>query len=78
MVLNGLGYVCGIDGWGHEAEDCVEREGADEREAIDVSEVHFSREEQKGAEEEEEKDRPCEVGVVHYVLIDAGERVEDC
>lgn len=40
--------------------------------------MDFSTEEQEGAEEEEEEDGACEVGVVHYVLVDAGEGVEDC
>ena len=61
---------------GHQGEDGVQREGADEREAVDVSEMDFSRKEQEGAEEEEEEDGAREVGVVHYVLVDAGEGVE--
>ena len=40
--------------------------------------MDFSTEEQEGAEEEEEEDRAGEVGVVHDVLVDARERVEDC
>jgi hypothetical protein len=39
--------------------------------------VHLSAEQEKGAEEEEEQDRPGEVAVVHQVLVDAGEGVED-
>lgn len=56
----------------------MEREGADECEAVDVAEVDFAAEEQEGAEEEEEEDGAGEVGVVHYVLVDAGEGVEHC
>ena len=48
----------------------MEGEGAHERETVDVAEMHFSAEEQEGAEEEEEEDRAREVGVVHYVLGD--------
>ena len=48
----------------------MEREGADEGEAVDVAEVDFSAEEEEGAEEEEEEDWTGEVGVVHYVLRD--------
>ena len=70
------GFVVG--GWRHEGEDCVQGEGADESEAVDVAEVDFSRKEEEGAEEEEEEDGACEVGVVHYVLGYGGEGVEDC
>jgi len=63
---------------GHEAEDCVKGEGADEGEAIDIAEVDFAAEEEEGAEEEEEEDGAGEVGVVHDVLVDAGEGVENC
>ena len=49
----------------HEGEDCVEREGADETEAVDVSEMDFAAEEEESAEEEEEEDRARKVGVVH-------------
>lgn len=53
-------------------------EGADEGEAVDVAKVHFSGEEEEGAEEQEEEDRAGEVGVVHYVLGDGVYGVEDC
>ena len=55
----------------------MEGEGADEREAVDVAEVDLAAEEEEGAEEEEEEDRAREVGVVHYVLGDGVQRVED-
>ena len=48
----------------------MQGEGADEREPVDVAEVHFAGEEEEGAEEEEEEDRSREVRVVHYVLRD--------
>lgn len=63
---------------GHEGEDGVEGEGADESEAVNVAEVDFAAEEEEGAEEEKEEDGACEIGVVHYVLGDWGEGVEDC
>lgn len=56
----------------------MQRQRADQREPVDVAEMHFAAEEQEGAEEEEEEDRAREVAVVHYVLVDARERVEDC
>ncbi len=56
----------------------MEGEGADEGEAVYVAEMDFSGEEEEGAEEEEEEDRAREVGVVHYVLGDRVERVQDC
>ena len=40
--------------------------------------MHFSTEEEEGAEEEKKEDWACEVGVVHYVLVDMREGVEDC
>ena len=40
--------------------------------------MDFSAEEEEGAEEEEEEDGAGEVGVVHYVLGDGVEGVEDC
>ena len=52
----------------HEGEDCVQAEGADECETVDISEMNFSGEEEEGAEEEEEEDGAREVGVVHYML----------
>ena len=55
----------------------MERQGADERQAVDVAEVHFAAEEEEGAEQEEEEDGPGQVRVVHYVLVDAREGVED-
>ncbi len=66
-----------VGGRGHEREDCVQGEGADESEPVDVPEVHLAAEEQEGAEEEEEEDGACEVGVVHDVLGDGREGVED-
>lgn len=56
----------------------MEGEGADEGEAVDVAEVDFAGEEEEGAEEEEEEDGAREVGIVHDVLVDAREGVEDC
>ena len=72
-------FVRGGSGVGrgrHECEYVVQRDGTDEGEAVDVAEMDFSAEEEEGAEEEEEKDRACEVGVVHDVLVDAGEGIE--
>ena len=50
---------------------------AEQGEAVDVAKVYFAGEEEKGAEEEEEEDRTGEIGVVHDVLVDAREWVED-
>jgi len=61
----------------HEGEDGVEGNSADESEAVDVAEVDFAAKEEEEAEEEEEEDGAEEVGVVHDVLVDAGEGVED-
>lgn len=47
----------------------MEHDGAEEREAVDISEMHFSREEEEGAEEDEEENGACEVRVVHNVLV---------
>lgn len=55
----------------------MEGGAAEEGESVNISEVDFSREEEEGAEEEKEEDRAGEVGVVHNVLVDAGEGVED-
>lgn len=63
---------------GHEGEDVMEGDGADGGEAVDVAEVEFSGEEEEGAEEGEEKDGSGEIGVVHYVLVYAGDGIEDC
>lgn len=60
----------------HERENSVEREGADQGQAVDVAEVHFSTEEEKGSEENEEEDGPRKVAVVHEVLVHAREWVE--
>ena len=40
--------------------------------------MDFAGEEEEGAEEEAKDYGAEEVAVVHYVLIDAGEGVEDC
>ncbi len=56
----------------------MEGEGADEGEGVDVAEVDFSAEEEEGGEEEAEEEGAGEVGVVHYVLGDGAEGVEDC
>lgn len=56
----------------------MEGEGADEGEAVDIAKVDFAGEEEEGAEEEEEEDGAREVGVVHYVLGDGVQGVEDC
>ena len=40
--------------------------------------MHFSAEEEEGGEEEAEEDGAGEVGVVHYVLGNWVEGVEDC
>ena len=55
----------------------MQGDGADGAETVDVAEVEFSGEEEEGAEEGEEEDGAREVGVVHYVLVDAGDGVED-
>jgi len=55
----------------------VDADAAEEGEAVDVAEVDFAAEEEEGAEEEEEEDGTGEVGVVHDVLVDAREGVED-
>ena len=51
--------------------------GAEEGEAVDVTEVDFSGEKEECAEEEKEKDGAGEVGVVHEMLVDVAEGVED-
>ena len=56
----------------------MERKRADKGEAVDIAEVNFPAKEKEGAEEEKEKDRTCEIGVVHNMLVDAGEGVEYC
>lgn len=53
-------------------------EGPDKGEAVDVAEMNFAAEEEEGAEEEKEENRTCEIGVVHDVLVDAGEGIEYC
>lgn len=40
--------------------------------------MYFAAEEEERSEKEEEEDRTGEIGVVHDVLVDASERVEDC
>lgn len=50
---------------------------AEEGEAVDVAEVDLAGEQEEGAEEEEEEDGAREVRVVHDVLVDAREGVED-
>ena len=78
LVEHGRGGDGGVEeGVGHEGEDGVEGEGADGGEAVDVTEVEFSAEEEEGAEEGEEEDWAGEVGVVHYMLVDVGDGVED-
>jgi hypothetical protein len=64
-------------GGAHEREDDVEGYRAEEGEAVDVSEVDLAREEENGAEEEEEEEGTGEVGIVHEVLVDVAEGVED-
>lgn len=54
----------------------MERERADQGQAVDVAEMHFPAKEEKRAEENEEEDRSCEVAVVHQVLVHAREWVE--
>ncbi len=56
----------------------MQQRGAEEREPVDVAEVQLAGEEEEGAEEEEEEDGAGEVRVVHYVLVDSREGVEDC
>lgn len=64
-------------GWGHEGEDDVEGGAAEEGEAVDVAEVNLAAEKEEGAEEEEEEDGAGEVGVVHDVLVDRAEGVQN-
>lgn len=64
-------------GRGHEGEDNVEGGAAQESEAVDVAKVYFAAEEEESAEEEEEEDRAGEVGVVHEMLVDRAEGVQD-
>ena len=61
----------------HEREDDVQRDGADGGQAVDVAEVHLAGQEEEGAEEQAEDDGAEQVAVVHDVLVDARERVED-
>ncbi len=56
----------------------MEEGRADEGQAVDVAEVKTAAYGEEGAEEEEEEDGACEVGVVHYVRGNGGERGEDC
>ncbi len=62
----------------HEREDEMQRCAAEKGETVDVAEVHFAGEEEEGAEKEEEEDWTSKVRVIHYVLVDAGEGIEDC
>ena len=81
VVMKGRGRagvrVVGVEGGGHEGKDLVQADGSYEGEAVDVAEVDFSAEEKEGAEEEEEEDGAGEVGVVHDVLVDSREGVQD-
>ena len=56
----------------------MEGEGADRGETVDVAEVELSTEKEESAEEGKEEDGAGEVRIVHYVLVDVGNRVEDC
>lgn len=56
----------------------MQGDGADEGEPVDVAAADFAADEEEDAEEDEEEDGAGEVGVVHYVLVDAAEGVEDC
>lgn len=67
----------GGEGRRHQGEDEVQRGAAEEGQAVDVAEVDLAAEEQEGAEEEEEQDGPGEIGVVHDVLVDARQGVQD-
>lgn len=55
----------------------MEGRAAQERKTVDVSEVHLSREQQEGAEEQEKENGPSEIGVVHNVLVNAREWIEN-
>ena len=56
----------------------MEGKRANGGETIDVAEVELSAEEEEGAEKGEEEDGTGEVGIVHYVLVDVSDRIEDC
>lgn len=71
--VSGDGVECGR----HEAEDDVEGDGAEDGDAVDVAVEDFAREEKECAVEEDVKEGAVKVAVVHEVLVDAGEGVED-
>lgn len=51
----GVGWAGRRVGGGHEGEDRVEADGAEEGEAVDVAELDFAAEEKKGAELDREQ-----------------------
>ena len=63
---------------GHERENCVQGNSTHKAEPVYVTEVYFAAEKEKKAKEEEEEDGTEEVGVVHDVLVDTCEGIEDC
>jgi hypothetical protein len=73
-VLRGVG---GFERRRHQGEDPMQRDGAQEGEAVDVAEVEAAREGEEDAEGQEVHNGSREVGVVHYVLVDTSEGVED-
>lgn len=65
-------------GGGHQGDDQVQGDRPQDGEAVDEAEVYAAAEEERGAVEHAEEDGPCQVAVVHQVLVDSPEGVEDC
>lgn len=55
----------------------MKRTASQEGKAVDVAEMYFSGEEEEEAEQKEEQYRTGEIRVVHEVLIDVAEGVQD-
>lgn len=55
----------------------MEGEGAENGDTVDVAVEDFAGEEEEGAVENYVEEGAVEVAVVHEVLVDAGEGVED-
>ena len=79
VVVSGVGGVGrgAVEGGRHQAEDDVQGDRAEDGDAVDVAVEDLAGEEEEGPVEQDVQDRAVQVAVVHEVLVDLGEGVQD-
>lgn len=78
-----VGRVGGVGSWDsvesgrHEAEDQMQSDSTENSDAVDIAVEHLAREEEESAVQDDVKQSSVEIAIIHKVIIDRGEGIQN-